>query len=373
MLKALPAVAGYKLERVLGAPKTLPISVTLSVTNKCNSRCRTCLIWTFYQEKQSQPYMELATEEYDRIFRSLGRQVVWATLSGGEPYLREDLPEICTGLYTHCSPNIINIATNGLLGDVIQKSTTRILQNCKSALIIVNLSLDGIGEEHDTIRGVPGNFRQVMETYRLLKNLKAGFPNLRVGLHTVVSQFNIHSIPKVYEYVRGLAPDSYITEIAENRAELLNTNEKISPTPEDYSTIVEYLLDNMREDSRSLNDNTSKMIQALRMVYYKAAAEELLQKREVIPCYAGYASGQIAANGDVWPCCVLGDTRTMGNLRTYGYDFKALWLSKQAEEARRWIKDNHCHCQLANAYYTNILCNFSMVLEVLWQYLSNAL
>jgi len=65
--------------------------------------------------------------------------------------------------------------------------------------------------------------------------------------------------------------------------------------------------------------------------------------------------------------------RTMGNLRTYDYDFKALWLSKQAEEARRWIKNNHCHCQLANAHYTNILCDFSMMLKVLWQYLSNGL
>jgi MoaA/NifB/PqqE/SkfB family radical SAM enzyme len=82
----------------------------------------------------------------------------------------------------------------------------------------------------------------------------------------------------------------------------------------------------------------------------------LVEKTQVIPCYAGWVSAQIYANGDVWPCCIRADT--MLNLRDVDYDFKEVWFSPEADRIRRSIYAKECYCPLANAYYTNMLCHY---------------
>ncbi|HVO85480.1 MAG TPA: radical SAM protein, partial [Syntrophobacteria bacterium] len=155
------------LFRSIGRPKPLPMSLTVSITSACNSRCKTCRI---YETR----YAQMTVAEYEHVFRSLGRAPVWVTLSGGEPFLREDLPEICAALYSHCRPAVINIPTNGILCDKIASTVRTISTSCPGAKIIVNLSLDAIGDMHDEIRGVRGNFDKALKTYRSLKGLQNG-------------------------------------------------------------------------------------------------------------------------------------------------------------------------------------------------------
>ncbi|PIN78890.1 radical SAM protein, partial [Candidatus Woesearchaeota archaeon CG10_big_fil_rev_8_21_14_0_10_33_12] len=71
------------------------------------------------------------------------------------------------------------------------------------------------------------------------------------------------------------------------------------------------------------------------------------------------------AYGDVWPCCILGYEKSMGNLRDYGYDFMKVWRSKQADGVRKYIKQKNCYCPLANISYTNMLCNPRYMLKVI--------
>jgi len=73
----------------------------------------------------------------------------------------------------------------------------------------------------------------------------------------------------------------------------------------------------------------------LRLEYYALVKRILKEKRQVIPCYAGFASAQIAPDGDVWMCCVRAEP--IGNLRESGYNFKKLWFSEKADRIRREI------------------------------------
>ncbi|MDI6905797.1 MAG: radical SAM protein, partial [Candidatus Bathyarchaeia archaeon] len=184
-------VLGYKLFRTIHIPKMLPLSVTVSVTNVCNSRCQTCYIWSLYREKPWLKDKELKTDEFEKIFMNIGRNAVWITISGGEPYLRHDLVRICEAAYEHCHPQILIIPTNCLLPSEIKYKTRKILEIYRNSAVIVNLSLDGIGKKHDVIRGVPGNFEKVISTYNELRELKKELPNLTLGVHSVASRFNI--------------------------------------------------------------------------------------------------------------------------------------------------------------------------------------
>jgi sulfatase maturation enzyme AslB (radical SAM superfamily) len=98
---------------------------------------------------------------------------------------------------------------------VIEDGTKQVLEKCPDAEVVVNLSLDGVGKEHDTIRGVPGNFGRFTDTYERLKRLKGEYSNFNVSVHTVVSNFNVGKLAEIYDYVTRLRPDSFICEVAE--------------------------------------------------------------------------------------------------------------------------------------------------------------
>lgn len=350
-------IIGYRMFRSVGWPKMLPLNLTIGLTYRCNSRCKTCNIW----RRQSSD--ELSIEEFDKIFRKIGG-AYWFTLSGGEPFLRDDIVEVCRSVHDNCKPGIINIPTNGLLCDVIPGRVKEILEVCPGSQIVVNVSIDGVGEQHDEIRGVKGNFERAMKTYEALRSLNS--KNFELGIHTVISAFNVNEIPKIYEQLKGLKPDSYITEIAEERVELGTVGEKITPPLEDYSKAVDYLLEEIkRQDFKGI----SKLTRAFRLEYYKLVKKTLKEKKQVIPCYAGFASAQIAPDGDVWACCIKAEP--IGNLREVNYDFRKIWFNQKTNNIRKPIMTGHCYCPLANASYTNMICNFKSLTKVSWRYLKS--
>lgn len=341
------------------------MSVTVSVTNRCNSRCKTCYIWNLYREKPRLERTELTLSEFDKIFKSLGRNVTYLVISGGEPFLRKDLPEICISAYEHCHPSVITIPTNALLPRLIEKRLRYILSMCTDASFIVNLSLDGVGNKHDEIRGVKGNFQSLLDAYTSLMFMKKEFPNLIVGVHTVLSIFNLDHLQEIYKFVRRLQPDSYIVEVAEERTELFNQASGVTPAAEELATVMHNLKARVKRDYLSNGSFVARLIQASRLEYYEAVPKIVKNKCLTQPCYASFASCQITPYGDVWPCCVLGYDQPMGNLREHDYDFKRIWFSQRAHEIRRYIKNGKCSCPLANAWYTSAFCNPSYAIKVM--------
>lgn len=357
ILEVLPKIAKMQASYVLGKPLALPMNLTISVSYRCNSRCKTCNVW-------QRPNDDFTIEEYNKTFESIGHAAYWFTFSGGEPTLRKDLPEMVEAAYRHCRPGIINIPTNGIQDKIIPGRIERVLQAAPTSEVIINLSLDGIGEKHDIVRGVKGNFERAMRTYAGLKALKGRYKNFTLGVHTVISNFNVDEFDNIYHYVHDvLKPDSFISEIAEERVELDTVGMGITPPLQKYQPVIERLQADIRA---SEFNGVSRITQSFRDRYYDIVKRTLVEKRQIIPCLAGIASAQIAPNGDVWTCCIRAES--VGNLRDHNYDFGATWRTTKADELRRSIKAGECYCPLANASYTNMLCHVptltSVALEV---------
>jgi MoaA/NifB/PqqE/SkfB family radical SAM enzyme len=349
-------IIGYKMFRSVGWPKMLPLNLTIGLTYRCNSRCKTCNIW----RRESRD--ELSVGEFDEVFRKIGG-AYWFTLSGGEPFLRNDIVDVCRSVHDNCKPGIINIPTNGLLCDVIPERVKEILEVCPNSQIVVNVSMDGIGEQHNEIRGVKGNFERTMKTYEALRSLNSD--NFELGIHSVISVFNVHELPLIHKKLSELNPDSYITEIAEARVELNTMDMNITPSLEDYTKAVDYLSEIIKSEKWN---KTSKLTQAFRLEYYKLVKKVLKDKKQVITCFAGFASAQIAPDGDVWTCCIRAEP--LGNLRDVDYDFRKIWFGDKANKLRVAIKAGECYCPLANASYTNMLCNLRTLTKVVLRWAS---
>ncbi len=362
MLELLPKLPLYWSFYHLGWPKMLPFSIVVSVSFRCNSKCRTCGVWR-------KPNDDMSVEEWRRVFAHLGRAPFYLTFTGGEPFLRADLHEIVLAGVELCRPGLITIPTNGLLTRRILDQVDQICAAAPHSQIGINLSLDGVGQEHDEIRQVLGNWDRAMETWRGLKALQGRHENLQLSVHTVVSKFNVHRIRDIVEGLEFLAPDSYITEVAEERVELDTVGWDITPTPEEYAPIADYLSRQAKAVATAGPGGAppktlTRFTQAFRAEYYQLAKRLLREQRQVIPCQAGWASGHIAPNGDVWTCCIRAEP--VGNLRLTGYDLRPIWL-EQVEQMRRLRKSiaaGECACPMANASYANMLLHLPTLVRL---------
>lgn len=350
MIGALLRVPAYRLMHAFGYPRMKPINVTISTTFRCNSRCLTCNVY-------ERPVVELDAQEWDKVFRSLGRSVTWFTFSGGEPFLRKDIVPIIESAWRRCRPKVINIPTNGTFPERVVPGVERLAKTLKGTQLVINVSLDAVGERNDEIRGYRRDYELATRTFRELKALRA--PNLTVGIHSVISTHNVHDFPAIADELMSLGPDHYIAEPAEERVELQTIGTGITPSGPDFDRAIGHLEAGLRERR---NDGIPALTRAIRLVYYGLARETLRRQEQVVPCYAAIASVHIAATGDVWGCCTK--AKPLGNMRESGYDFTSIWRSEAARVERLAIKNRECACPLANAAYTSILCDPGALLQV---------
>lgn len=344
-LPLLAHLAGYRAARATGLVRKLPINLTVSVTYSCPSRCKTCDIW---QKKVD----DLSVDEYARVFRTLERVPIWVTLSGGDQFLRADLDEIVRLVREEIEPSIINIPMNAVVTERIFQLLPRIAAASQGSQLVLNLSVDEIGEAHDELRGADRNWEKLLLVRDLIRDLKKTYDHVVMGVHTVVSVFNVARIAEIEREARAIfQPDSYITEVAERRVELDTMDKGITPSKEQYRVAAEHLRASIR--SQWSMKPVARLVQSLRHEYYDLAARTLEEERQVIECYAGWASAQLSPDGHVWGCCTRAES--MGNVRDYGYDFRTVWHGPEADAFRDSVRRHECACPLANASYTNLL------------------
>lgn len=359
--------ANYFLSRRGLANPAFPINLTFSITNKCQARCQTCHIWKIYAKNPAAEKDELTLREIERIFKTMG-PVFFFNVSGGCPFLREDLPEIVDLACNYLKPKVIHIPTNGVEPERIVRMMKIMLTNlankAKEVCLQIKPSMDGIGPWHDQIRGTDGNFDNLITLMEKLKGLKKSYSNLHIGLGTVISNLNIQCLTQIVELIDRLAPDSYIAEVAEIREEMLNQGSKVTPKPDQYSTAVECLCRQIKKNALKLH-GLAKITAAFRLVYYPLSLRIIREKRQVIPCYAALSNVHLSAYGELWPCATLGDRKSLGNVRNHGYNFQKIWHSRQANDVRNYVLAGNCFCPLANQAYANIILHPPSLLKAI--------
>ncbi|MEO5365980.1 MAG: radical SAM protein [Magnetococcus sp. WYHC-3] len=360
LTRVLPKALPYALFRAGYWPGPLPgpLTLTFSVTAACQSRCRTCHIGARFADQPALVQENLDLPTIRRAFASLG-PVYFFNISGGEPFMRDDLDQIVRLACIHLRPRLIHIPTNAIGPARIERITRRILAEMArhapaGAVLTIKPSVDGVGERHDDIRGYPGNFADLEETLRRLRLVQADDPRLTVDLGTVVSVWNRDHLAEVEAWVHAQGIQSYRHEIAEERYEFANRGEAIAPA-------VDVYLGLLREFQRGIVAHIghkallTRVTEAVRLVYYDAAWRILTERRQVTPCLGGISNIHLNYDGTVWTCCVLGGDNAMGHLRDHDGDLRALLQGDSARRARAFVAGGGCACPLANQWLNNIL------------------
>ncbi|MDR0364853.1 MAG: radical SAM protein [Bacteroidales bacterium] len=173
-------------------------SIFLFVTGRCNAKCKMC----FYADDMAKKEVDLTFEEMKTLSESAGEfNRLW--LSGGEPTLREDLPEIIETFYKNNKIKDVNMPTNALMPDRVIEWVTRLRKSCPDLNITVSVSLDGFEKTHDIQRGVPGNFKKTIETLqKLAENFKED-KQVLLNIGTVITKYNMDEIIDFMTWVFG--------------------------------------------------------------------------------------------------------------------------------------------------------------------------
>ena len=342
-----------------------PVYLVYFVTDRCNARCGHCLFGdgTVFPDVGS----ELKLDELEKLTANMGR-LMFLLPTGGEPFLKEELSEIITIFYRNTGVRNVGIPTNGSLTDREVTTVRKILATCPDIDLGIDVSLDAIGEKHDEIRRVPGLFSKAVATYKELKLIEAGDPRLSVNIETTVSSFNDKFLGESYDYfVKELRPTALFT--------LLTRGKPREPASLHFD-IGRYLEYADRLEKGLLSGDISgyrhfpfsDFINAKRIIRHRLITNIARQNRYLLPCYAGRLGAALFANGDVYPCELHTDMK-LGNVRDWGYDFKGIWKSQKAVEARRRIKREKCFCTYECFLTLNILFNPRFLPLVLAQWL----
>jgi len=332
----------------------LPVSLIFFVTSRCNLLCRHCFYWEELNKKKG----ELELPEIEKIAKSLPN-LLTVSLTGGEPYLRPDLPEIASAFERYSHVRNIQIPSNGYSVAKTLERASALLTKVREARVATGVSLDGPREIHNEIRQNARSFDCALETLKGLKELKAGHPNLSVGVALTVSSINQNRFEEFYRFVsENLQPDAITITLV--RGNPLDPTLK-AVQMERYTQISEDVI-KYRREHRPAASWSERMVIAKEEETYRLIAAAANAPHRIAPCYAGELIGILSELGDVYLCETL--DRKMGNVRQFDCDFAALWGSPEAASARNFQKDLGCQCTYECAMSVNTLFNPGKALRI---------
>lgn len=294
-----------------------PHTAVLAVTYNCNSRCQMCNIWKKKFKKEIEP----------DVFLRLPKSLDDINISGGEPFLRNDLIKIIDNVFLASNPSKLVISTNGFLSKKIISFAKEILKKKYADRITIAISLDGIGDIHTKVRGIPNAFKLVEDTIKGLK--KENFKNIGVGYTFIKGNEDEYS--KVFDYAEknGLNFGATIAHNADNYFSIEN-NQKVNADKVKAQT--DYFIN---KKIKSFKKN-----ELGKSYYMHGIAHYAKTGKALVECDAMRGSFFMDPFANIFPCNIL--SVSAGNLKEES--FSEIWNNATSKIIRCKTKNCKTPC-----------------------------
>lgn len=278
------------------------------VTYRCPMRCKMCDIWNNPTEKSK----EIKPEELEIL-----PSVKFINITGGEPFIREDLDEIVAVLLKK-SPRIV-ISTSGWFEDRILRLAEKFPQ------IGIRISLEGLSQKNDELRGKPDGFDKGLRTLLQLKEM--GIKDIGFGI--TVSNNNSKDMLSLYQLAKSLqvefATAAFHNSYYFHKYDNLITNKK--DVIQDFETLISWQLKESHPKSW------------FRAFFNNGLINYIEGQKRLLPCEAGLLNFFVDPYGNIYPCNGLEEKywkKSMGNIRE-AHSFNDIWESEQAIKVRKQV------------------------------------
>lgn len=319
LLQSINYKMNYTMKRVVK-----PIFINFPITYKCNAKCIMCNIWKKYEKNGAEDKRTHSNEitvkdigdfvKRNKDFLSELRSIGF---TGGEAFLRKDIVDVVRVICQELPWIDVGVQTNGLLPELIKEKIKSILSFNPNFKIAV--SLDGISETHDEIRGIKGAYEKAIRTIGYAKEL--GITGITCGM-TLTSK-NFDKIKEVASLVNSLGCE-FSCFLPETSGYFGNIDNNSYLTNQQLDTITEELKD---FSYHYFMDNLKSQIVG--------------KTKRTLPCYSGYTSYVIDPYGEILPCILRSES--FGNIKE-GL-LKDTLDSDRAWRLRGKIKNCTCWCE----------------------------
>lgn len=325
-----------------------PAQLILYVTNRCNARCSHCFYWKEVAEGVKK---ELSLTQIERIAYSLKNPLSTLSLTGGEPFLRDDLFEICKCFIDINKTKKINIVTNGFLSEKIIAFVEKILSECPIDLN-VQISLDGLKETHDAIRKI-AVFEKALATASGLQSLSRKYRNFQVTFQTTIIKQNLNELVDLGNFLQKQFPSVHhgFQFVRSPKFDVYQADKEILSDLDLQTKNPLLSVEEMKTTLRAIRQFSNKQ-NLLLSSYVDVMNQNIIRmKEEKIPfvkCLAGKYDAVVWPDGVVSMCEF---TKPFASLIDYDFNFYNLWKSRKADEMRQRIMNCFCThtCNLLNA------------------------
>jgi len=316
VLSRLKYVTRLKLSKIFNRSFLPPIEVLFTLTNRCNLRCIMCNFHNFPMDIAD----ELSTKNVTSMIAQIADlRIKNVVLSGGEPLLREDLFEIIH--YAFSLGIDTTLLTNGTIMNeaIINKINS-------SGLNSICLSIDGLEEKHDYIRG-EGAFKKSMY---FIKMVSERCPSVSLNITTTIMDCNLEDIPRLlqlWEKMKIKIKVSFQPVIPDNTD--WNNKEKtdILWVPEQRILLLDKIMDEViafkKKNNMIVND--FRFISLIKDYFRK----DLDKTKRKVSCYEGFKRFTITAGGRLWIC------GTEMKLSIVKYGLSKCWNSSEIRKKRK--------------------------------------
>ena len=301
---------------------SFPHKLSYILTYRCNLLCKMCNIW------KKNPVEELNLNQIEEFFTKSNR-FSWVGLTGGEPFLREDITEVAKIILDNCQELVaMHFATNGTMTGRILEFVEKILKyKSKKVKLLFTLSIDGPAELHDKIRGVNGAWLQCVSTFKKLKDIKSVQP--RIGI--TLSHYNFDKFYETFTSLKEIYSPLRFDDIGINifhRSVFYYDNNNM---PElDHKSIIRAIDQILAMDKDRFTANNF-----LRRKYLMLYKRYAVNKRPPLKCQALSSTCVMEPQGDVYPCGIYANK--VANIREECSDLGEIW-------SRRSVKDVSMKC-----------------------------
>jgi len=289
----------------------LKLHASIILTYRCNAKCNMCEVW----KHPTKPSKEIGLDVIEKL-----PEMFFANITGGEPFIRQDLPEIVETLRKKAKR--IVISTNGYFTD-------RIVALCKQYPDVdIRISIEGLQKTNDEIRKIPDGFDRGLRTLLELRAMRIK----DIGFGMTVQDINYHDLLPLYQLAKGLGYEFATATL--------------------HNSHYFHKLDNKIEDKERVCGEFRKLIKLLlqskrpkdwfRAYFNYGLINYIKGNKRLLPCEMGKDGFFLDPYGDVLACNGMDKKESMGNLREQSWD--EIWDSERAEEIRQMVKNCEKNC-----------------------------
>ena len=284
---------------------------TVIVTYRCNAKCTMCNRY----KVPSKPEEEISLETIKKL-----PEMYFTNITGGEPFIRDDLKDIVRELYKK-SDRIV-ISTNGFFTD-------KIVDLCKEfPQIGIRISIEGLEQTNNEIRGLEDGYNRGYTTLKKLVDM--GMQD--VGFGMTVQDRNAADLVPLYNISDELGME-FATASLHNSFYFVESNNIIK----DRLMVAQNFEDLI---NRLLESNSPK--KWFRAYFNHGLINYIFSQKRLLPCDMSFDTFFIDPYGDVMPCNGTKEKQVMGNLNEQNWD--ELWNSEQAEKGRKFVRNCDRNC-----------------------------